>query len=133
VLSLALGGCIGPASTAVLHASLSSAFFSRRQVVISSALGMNALQSLSASGVHAKRCSGVPCAKQRAGEVVASSIATNTRHGAKGVDRNGTASFWLPMFIGGLAMHNRSQLGPIISDIDTPFPEPVIVPKQQRL
>ena len=23
--------------------------------------------------------------------------------------------------------------GPIISDIDTPFPEPVIVPKQQRL
>jgi hypothetical protein len=45
VLSLALGSCLVPASTAVLHASLSSAFFSLRQVGISSALGMNALQT----------------------------------------------------------------------------------------
>jgi hypothetical protein len=39
VPSLTLGSCLVPASTAVLHASLSSAFFSLRQVVISSALG----------------------------------------------------------------------------------------------
>jgi hypothetical protein len=133
VLSLALGSCIVPASTAVLRASLSSAFFSRRQVVISSALGMNALQSLNTSGVHAKRCSGVPCAKQRAGVVIANSMATNARHGAKGIDRNGTALFWLSMFIGGLAMHNRSRLGFIIADIDIPLPKPVLVAKRQRL
>jgi hypothetical protein len=34
---------------------------------------MNALQSLSTSGVHAKRCSSVPCAKQGAGEAVVDS------------------------------------------------------------
>ena len=66
VPSLTLGSCLVPAST-----SLSSAFFSLRQGVISSALGMNALQSLSTSGVHARRCSSVPCAKQGAGEAVA--------------------------------------------------------------
>jgi hypothetical protein len=94
---------------------------------------MNALQSLNTSGVHAKRCSGVPCAKQRAGVVIANSMATNARHGAKGIDRNGTALFWLSMFIGGLAMHNRSRLGFIIADIDIPLPKPVLVAKRQRL
>src|ERR1700686_76474 len=61
VLSFALGGCLVPASTTVLQASPSSAFFSLIQIVMSSALGMNALQSLSTSGVHARRCSSVPC------------------------------------------------------------------------
>jgi hypothetical protein len=55
VLSPALGGCSNPASSAALQASARLAYFSLRQVVISSALGMNALQSLNTSGVHAKR------------------------------------------------------------------------------
>src|SRR6266481_5243871 len=71
--SLTPGSWFIPASNAVLHASLSSALLSLRQVVISSALGMNALQSLSASGVHAKRCSSVPCEKEGVGEAVAAS------------------------------------------------------------
>jgi hypothetical protein len=102
---LTLGSCLVPAST-----SLSSAFFSLRQGAISSALGMNALQSLSTSGVHARRCSSVPCAKQGAGEAVAGSMATNNHHCAKGIDRNSTTLFWLSLFIGGPAMHNRSLL-----------------------
>ena len=65
MLSPALGGCFISASNAVLQVSLSSAFFSPRQIVISSALGMNALQSLSTSGVHARRWSSVPCEKER--------------------------------------------------------------------
>src|SRR5713101_9227252 len=101
-LSLALGGCLVPASTTVLQASLSSAFFSLRQVVISSALGMNALQSLSTSGVHAMRCSGVPCEKEGAGEAVADSKASDTHHRAKGIGRS-IQLFWLSMFIIGLA------------------------------
>jgi hypothetical protein len=76
------------ASNAVLHASLSSAFFSLRQVVISSALGMNALQSLSASGVHAKRCSRVPCEKERAGEAVTHSKASDMHDRVKGSGRS---------------------------------------------
>jgi hypothetical protein len=83
VLSLELGSCLVPASTAVLHASLSSAFFSLRQVVISSASGMNALQSLSTSGVHAERCSSVPCAKQGAGEAVVDSKISDPHNCAK--------------------------------------------------
>ncbi len=88
LLSLALGNCVIPASTAVLHASLSAALFSLRQVVISSALGMDALQSPSTSGVHAMRCSGVPCEKEEAGEAVADSKASDTHHCAKGVGRS---------------------------------------------
>jgi hypothetical protein len=34
---------------------------------------MNALQSLSTAGVHARRCSGVPCEKDGAGDAVADS------------------------------------------------------------
>src|SRR6266446_4838685 len=109
VLSLTLGSCFIPASSAVLHASLSSAFFSLRQVVISSALGMNALQSLSTSGVHAMRCSGVPCEKEGAGEAVADSKASDTHHCAKGVSRSSIQLFWLSMFIRGPAIRNRSR------------------------
>jgi hypothetical protein len=99
--SLTLGICVISAGIAVLHASLSSAFFSLRQVVISSALGMNALQSLSASGVHAKRCARVPCAKEGAGETVADSKVSDTHKGAKGIGRS-IPLFWLLMFIAGL-------------------------------
>ena len=87
VLPRAPGSCFIPAVTAVLHASLSSAFFSLRQVVISSALGMNALHSLIASGVHAICSSGVPCEKETAGEAVAESNASDTHHWTKGIDR----------------------------------------------
>jgi hypothetical protein len=108
VLSLTPGSWFIPASNAVLHALLSSAFLSLRQIVISSALGMNALQSLSTSGVHAKRCSGVPCAEDGAGEAVADSRASNTHQCAKDIDRY---LFRLSMFISGPAY--------IIADIDT--------------
>jgi len=109
VLSPALGGCFIPASNAVRHVSLSSAFFSPRQVVISSALGMNALQSLSTSGVHAKRCSSVPCEKEGAGQAVADSKASDTRHRVKGVSRSSIHLFRLSTFIRGPAIRNRSR------------------------
>jgi hypothetical protein len=86
--SPALGICVISACIAFLHASLSSAFLSLRQAVISSALGMNVLQSLSASGVHAKRCSRVPWEKERAGETVADSKASDTHDFAKSVGRS---------------------------------------------
>jgi hypothetical protein len=94
---------------------------------------MNAGQSPSASGVHAKRWSWVPCAKQRAGELVASIMATNTSHGAKGIVRNGTALFWLSMLIGRLDMHGQGESGLIVADIDTPLPEPMLVAKRPCL
>ncbi len=70
--------CFVPASITALHASLSSELLSLRQIVISYAFWMNALQSLSTSDVHAKRCSGVPCEKERAGEAVVDSKASDT-------------------------------------------------------
>jgi hypothetical protein len=82
VLSLSLGGCFSPAASAALQASLKTAFFSRRQIVISSALGMNALQSLNTSGVHAMRCSGVPC-EEKAGVAIADGNAANIHNCAK--------------------------------------------------
>jgi hypothetical protein len=88
VPSLTPGGWFIAASTAVLHASLSSAFFSLRQVVISSALGMNALQSLSASGVHAMRCVRVPCEKEGAGEAIVDSKASDTHNRVQGIGRS---------------------------------------------
>jgi hypothetical protein len=97
VPSLTPGCWFITASNAVLHASLSSVFFSLRQVVTSSALGMNALQSLNASGVHAMRCARVPC-EERAGEAVADSNASDTHHRAKSVGRS-IRLFWLSMFI----------------------------------
>jgi hypothetical protein len=99
VLSPALDCCFIPASNAVLQASLSSAFFSLRQIVISSALGMNALQSLSTSGVHAKRCSSVPCEKEGTGEAIAASKASDTRHCVEGASPNIIHFFRLSTFI----------------------------------
>ena len=133
MLSPALGGCFIPASNAVLQASLSSVFVSPRQIVISSALGINALQSLSTSGVHARRCSSVPCEKEGVGEPVADSKASNTHHCVKDIDRNRIHLFWLSMFIRGPALHSRSLLELIIADVDTPLPEPALVAKRQRL
>ena len=131
--SLTLGSCFIPASIAVLHASLSSAFFSLRQIVISSALGMNALQSLSTSGVHAMRCSGVPCEKEGAGEAVADSKASDTRHCAKGIGRS-IQLFWLSMFIRGLHAQSKSILDIVIrADTNTLLPEFALVAKCQPL
>jgi hypothetical protein len=62
---------------------------------------MNSLQSLSTSGVHARRCSSVPWAKQGANEAVADSMASNVLDRAKRNDRIRTALFSLSMFIGG--------------------------------
>jgi hypothetical protein len=109
VSSRTLGSSFNPASSAVLHASLSSAFFSLRQIVISSALGMNALQSLSTSGVQAKRCSRVPCEKEGAGEAVADSKASDTHHCVKGVSRSSIHLCGLSMFIRGPAIRDRSR------------------------
>jgi hypothetical protein len=133
VLSFALGSCLIPAWIAGLHASLSWAFFSLRQLVIVSASGMSALQSLSTSGVHAKRCSSVPCAKQRAGEAVVSSIAPNAHRGAESADRRRFLLFWSSMFIGEPAMHSRCILDLITADIDTHLPELALVAKGQCL
>jgi hypothetical protein len=107
--SLTLGSWVIAAWDAVLHASLSSAFFSLRQAVISSALGMNALQSLSASGVHAMRCSIVPCEKEGAGKTVAESKASKMRHGAEHVGRSIIHLFRLFTLIGEPAIRNRSR------------------------
>jgi hypothetical protein len=110
VPSVTLGSCFIPASNAVLQASLSSAFFSLRQIVISSALGMNALQSLSTSGVHAKRCSSVPWEKEGAGEAVAHSKASDTRHRVEGFSRSSIHLFRRSTFIRGL---------PSVIEVDT--------------
>jgi hypothetical protein len=60
---------------------------------------MNALQSLSTSGVHAKRCSNVPCEKEGEGKAVADSKASTTRQCVKGVSRSSIHLFRLSMFI----------------------------------
>ena len=110
VPSLTPGSWVIVASNAALHASLSSAFFSLRQAVISSALGMNALQSLSASGVHAMRCSSVPCEKEGAGKTVAKSKTSKMHHGAEQVSRSIIhLLFWLFALIREPAIRNRSQ------------------------
>jgi hypothetical protein len=126
VPSLTPGGWFSTASNAVLHASLSSAFFSLRQAVISSALGMNALQSLNASGAHAMRCARVPC-EQRAGEAVADNKASDTHHCANGIGR-GLHLLLLSMFIIELA-----SIRVIMTDRNTLLPEPVLVAKRQPL
>jgi hypothetical protein len=87
VLSPALGGGFNPLSSAALQASLRFAYFSFKQIVISSALGMNVLQSLKASGVHAKRCSGVPC-EERAGVAVMDNRVADTHKRAGRNSRN---------------------------------------------
>jgi hypothetical protein len=129
-----LGGCFISASNAVLQASLSSAFFSPRQIVISSALGMNALQSLSASGVHAERCASVPCEKEGVGETVADNRTSNTHHCAKGIGRSIQLT-WLSMFIIGLSYpQSESTLDIVVwQNRNTLVPEFVLVAKRQRL
>jgi len=117
-----LSGCFISASNAVLQASLSSAFFSLRQIVISSALGMNALQSLSTSGVHAKRFSTLSCEKAGAGEAAADSKASDTRHRVKDVSRSSVHLFRLSMFIRGL-----------MADLDTLLPKRALVAKRRGL
>jgi len=102
----ASGGCFIPASNAVLQASVSSALLSRRQIVISSASGMNALQSRSTSGVQAMRCSCVPCEKEGARGAVAASKASDTRRCIEGVSRNRIRLFPRCMFIRGPAIFN---------------------------
>lgn len=71
--SLAPGTWVISTWITCLQASLSSELRSLRQIAMSSAFGMNALQSLNASGVHAARCSGVPCENEGAGREMASS------------------------------------------------------------
>jgi hypothetical protein len=107
--SFTAGSWFIPASNADLQASLSSAVLSLRQIVISSTFGMNALQSLSTSGVHARRCSSVPCEKQGAGKTVADSKTSDTRHCAKDVSRSSIRLFRHSTFIRGPAIRNRSQ------------------------
>ena len=133
--SLTPGSWVIAASNAVLHASLSSAFFSLRQDVISSALGMNALQSLSTSGEHANLCSSAPCEKEGPGEiVVADSRASDTHHFAEDVSRSIIHLFWLSMFIRGPAIRNpESILDIFMADTNTLLPKPVLVAKRWRL
>jgi hypothetical protein len=82
---------------------------------------MNALQSLSTSGVHAKRCSSVPCAKQGAGEAVVDSKVSDPHNCAKRIGRS-SVHLQLSMFIRGL-----------MEDLDTLLPERVLVAKRQSL
>jgi hypothetical protein len=63
---------------------------------------MNALQSLSTWGMHAKRCSGVPCEKEGVGKTVADSKASDTHNRAKDIGRS-IQFFSLSTFIIGLA------------------------------
>jgi hypothetical protein len=57
------------------------------------ASGMNSLQSLSTSGVHAMRCASVPCEKEGAGEIVADSNASDTHLCVQGIGRS-IQLFW---------------------------------------
>jgi hypothetical protein len=104
--SLAPGSWVIVASNAVLHASLSSAFFFLRQDVISSALGINALQSLSTSGVHAMRCSSVPCENEWAGDTVADSRVNKMLHDAERANRSIIHIFWHFTLIRGPAIRS---------------------------
>jgi hypothetical protein len=97
--SLALGICVLSTRITCLQASLSSERRSLRQVVMSSALGMNELQSLNTSGVHAWRCSDVPCEDERAGQAIASSKHRGIHDSAKNLDRRGVRLFWFFVFI----------------------------------
>jgi hypothetical protein len=128
---LTLGWVIS-AWIAFLQASLSSAFFFLRQVVISSASGMKALHSLNTSGVHAMRCSGVP-SEEGAGDAVAHSKANDIIDRAKGIGRSSVHLCWLSIFIKGLSMvieaDNRLHHG----RYRTHRREPAIVAKRQRL
>jgi hypothetical protein len=131
VPSLTSGSWLVAGSNAVLHASLSSAFLSLRQVDISSALGMNALQSRSTSGVHAVRCARVPCEKEGVGETVADNRASDTHHRVKVIGRSIRLSFGFPC-----SSHPQSESTldiVIMADRNTLVPQFVLVAKRQRL
>ena len=130
--SLALGICVMPTWITCLHASLSSELRSLRQVVMSSALGMNELQSLNTSGVHAWRCSDVPCEDERAGQAVASSKHRDIHDRAKKFDRRGVHLFSF-VFIKSLAWLIEADTGPHHADIDTLSLERGLVAKCRRL
>jgi hypothetical protein len=116
-----------------LHASLSSGLRSLRQVVMSSALGMNELQSLNTSGMHAWRCSDVPCEDERAGQAVASSKHRDIHDRAKDLGRRGVHLFRIFVFIKSLAWLIEADTGPHHADIDTLSLERGLVAKRQRL
>lgn len=91
-----------PACIAEFGAALSEA-------AISSALGMNELQSLNTSDVHAWRCSAVPCEDERAGQAVASSKHRDMHDRTKDLDRRGVHLFWPVVFIQKSRVVNRSR------------------------
>jgi hypothetical protein len=64
---------------------------------------MNALQSRNTSGVHAERCSAVPCEKEGATEAVAYNNASDTYH------REGIGLFWLSMCFKGFSTAIRTS------------------------
>jgi hypothetical protein len=132
-ISLALGICVMSTWITCLHASLSSELRSLRQVVMSSAFGMNELQSLNTSGVHAWRCSDVPCGDERAGQAVASSKHRDIHDRTKGLDCRGVDLFWPFVFIRSLAWLIEADTGPHHADIDTLSLERALVAKRQRL
>jgi hypothetical protein len=133
VPSLTPGSWVIAAPDAVLHASLSSAFFPLRQVVISSALGMNSLQSLSTSGVHAMRCSSVPCEKEGAGKTVADSRASKMSHGEQ-ASRGIIHFFRLFTLIREPAIRNPESIFEIfMAETNTLLPKPVLVAKCRPL
>jgi hypothetical protein len=60
---------------------------------------MNALQSLSTSGVQARRWSSVPCEKEGVGEAVTDSKKSDKRHRLKCVSRSDIHLFRFSAFI----------------------------------
>jgi hypothetical protein len=74
--------------------------------------------------VHARRCSSVPCEKEGAGEAVADSKASDTRHRVKGVSRSSVHH---------RTCHPQSKLILIRADTNTLLPEPVLVANRQPL
>ena len=108
LLSLAPGICGISTWITCLQVSLSSELRSLRQIVMSSALGMNALQNRNTSGVHAARCSGVPCENEGADQAVASIRHRDTPR-ARDIDRRGIGLFELFVFIRNLAPINRGR------------------------
>jgi hypothetical protein len=108
MVSLAPGIWVISTWITCLQASLSSELRSLRQIATSSAFGMNALQSLNASGVHAARCSGVPCENEGAGQIVASSRHKDVPR-ARDLDHRGIRLSELFVFIRSLALINRGR------------------------
>jgi len=101
---------------------------------MSSALGMNELQSLNTSGVHPWRCSAVPCEDERAGQAVASSKHRDRHDRAKDIERRDVHPLWLFGFIiKCLARLIEVDTGPRHADIDTLSLQRGLVAKRQRL